>query len=65
MKKAVFKLHYAYLGATPVSVGHVKIEVSSTVPGINASKDSLVREYALTLSAPTNSTVESIFLSPL
>ncbi|XP_051273916.1 polycystin-1 isoform X2 [Dicentrarchus labrax] len=52
-------------GATPVSLGHVKIEVSSTVPGTNASQDSLVREWALTLSAPTTSEEESIFLSPL
>ncbi|XP_049915502.1 polycystin-1 isoform X2 [Epinephelus moara] len=52
-------------GATPVSLGHVKIEVSSTVPGTNASQDSLVREWALTLSAPTTSTEETIFLSPL
>nr|XP_046233896.1 polycystin-1 [Scatophagus argus] len=52
-------------GATPVSLGHVKIEVSSTLPGTNASEDSLVRERTLTLSAPTTSTLESIFLSPL
>ncbi|KAF1374215.1 hypothetical protein PFLUV_G00247310 [Perca fluviatilis] len=52
-------------GATPWSPGHVKIEVSSTVPGTNASQDSLVREWALTLSAPTTSTEETIFLSPL
>ncbi|XP_030255555.1 polycystin-1 [Sparus aurata] len=52
-------------GATPVSLGHVKIEVSSTVPGTNASQDSLVREWSLTLSASTTSTEESIFLSPL
>lgn len=60
MQMAVFQLHYAYPGATPVSVGHVKIEVSSVEPGTNASRDSLVRECAL-----ANSTVESIFLSPL
>ncbi len=65
MKKTAFKLHYAYLGATPVSLGHVKIQVSSTVPGTNASQDSLVREWALTLSALTTSTEETIFLSPL
>ncbi|XP_054455423.1 polycystin-1 [Anoplopoma fimbria] len=52
-------------GATPVSLGHVKIEVSSTVPGSNASQDSLVRVWALSLSAPTTSTEETIFLSPL
>ena len=48
-----------------MSLGHVKIEVSSTVPGTNASQDSLVREWSLTLSASTTSTEESIFLSPL
>uniref|UniRef100_A0A671Y792 Polycystic kidney disease 1b n=1 Tax=Sparus aurata TaxID=8175 RepID=A0A671Y792_SPAAU len=47
---AVFKLHYAYLGATPVSLGHVKIEVSSTVPGTNASQDSLPLSVSLTSS---------------
>ncbi|XP_037611724.1 polycystin-1 [Sebastes umbrosus] len=52
-------------GATPVSLGHVKIEVSSAVPGTNASQDSLVREWALALSAPTTSREETIFLSPL
>ncbi|XP_070847293.1 polycystin-1 [Chaetodon trifascialis] len=52
-------------GATPVSLGHVKIEVSSIVPETNASQDSLVREWALALSVPTASTEESIFLSPL
>ncbi|KAM7382093.1 hypothetical protein PAMA_012795 [Pampus argenteus] len=52
-------------GATPVSLGHVKIEVSSSVPGTNASQDSLVRAWALSLSAPATSTEETIFLSPL
>ncbi|XP_038592316.1 polycystin-1 [Micropterus salmoides] len=52
-------------GATPVSLGHVKIEVNSTVPGTNASQNSLLREWALNLSAPTTSTEETIFLSPL
>ncbi|KAI3365437.1 hypothetical protein L3Q82_010525, partial [Scortum barcoo] len=52
-------------GATPVNLGHVKIEVSSAVRRTNASQDSLVREWALTLSAPTTSTEETIFLSPL
>lgn len=63
--KNVSKLHYAFVGATPVSLGHVKIEVSSAVPGTNASQDSLVRDHALNLPTPTNFTVESIFLSPL
>ncbi|KAL6094663.1 uncharacterized protein ACO6RY_16023 [Pungitius sinensis] len=52
-------------GATPVSLGHVKIEVSSTVPWTNASQDPLVRVWPLTLSAPTTSSEETIFLSPL
>ncbi|XP_044035256.1 polycystin-1 isoform X2 [Siniperca chuatsi] len=52
-------------GTTPVSLGHVKIEVSSTVPGTNASQNSLVKKWALTLSASTTSTEETIFLSPL
>ncbi|KAA8581072.1 hypothetical protein FQN60_002653 [Etheostoma spectabile] len=51
--------------ATPAILGRVKIEVSSTVPGTNASQNSLVRELTLTLSAPTTSTEETIFLSPL
>ncbi|TKS90159.1 Polycystin-1 [Collichthys lucidus] len=57
-----FSLHP---GDTPVSLGHVKIEVSSAGSGTNASQDSLVRERALALSASTTSTEESIFLSPL
>ncbi|KAG8008965.1 Polycystin-1, partial [Nibea albiflora] len=57
-----FSLHP---GDTPVSLGHVKIEVSSAGSGTNASQDSLVREWALALSASTTSTEESIFLSPL
>lgn len=66
LEKAVFKLHYALdLGATPVGLGHVKIEVSSAVPGTNASQDSLVREWAFTLSDLTTSREETIFLSPL
>ncbi|XP_067432834.1 polycystin-1 [Thunnus thynnus] len=52
-------------GATPVSLGHVKIEVNSAVPGTNASQDSLVRVWALSLSAPATTTEETIFLSPL
>ncbi|XP_062299163.1 polycystin-1 [Scomber scombrus] len=52
-------------GATPVSLGHVKIEVSSLVPGTNASQDSLVRVWPLSLSALTTTTEETIFLSPL
>ncbi|XP_069373627.1 polycystin-1 isoform X2 [Paralichthys olivaceus] len=52
-------------GATSVSLGYVKIEVSSTVPGTNASQGSLEKEWALTLSAPTTSSEETIFLSPL
>ena len=62
---AVFKLHYAFLGATSASSGYVKIEVSSTVPGTNASLGSLEKEWALALSAPTSSSEETIFLSPL
>ncbi|XP_017271539.1 polycystin-1 [Kryptolebias marmoratus] len=49
-------------GATSVSLGHVKIKVISAT---NASQDSLVRESALTLSAETPSSEETIFLSPL
>ncbi|XP_022598094.1 polycystin-1-like [Seriola dumerili] len=52
-------------GATPVSLGHVKIEVSSSAPGTNASQDSLERHWALALSAPTTSSEETVFLSPL
>ncbi|CAB1455219.1 unnamed protein product [Pleuronectes platessa] len=52
-------------GSTSVSSGHVKIEVSSTVTGTNASLGSLEKEWALTLSAPTSSSEETIFLSPL
>lgn len=48
-----------------MSLGHVKIEVSSTVPGTNASQDSFEREWALSLSAPTTSSEETVFLSPL
>uniref|UniRef100_UPI0037E95008 polycystin-1 n=1 Tax=Semicossyphus pulcher TaxID=241346 RepID=UPI0037E95008 len=52
-------------GASSVSLGHVKVEVSSSVPGTNASLDSLVREWSLNLSGPTTSTEETIFISPL
>ncbi|XP_063338226.1 polycystin-1 [Pelmatolapia mariae] len=52
-------------GATPLPVGHVKIEASSAVPRTNASQDSLVREWALTLSHLASSSEETIFLSPL
>lgn len=58
-------LLYAFLGGSPVRLGHVRIEMSSQEPGPNASQDSLVREWALTLSAPTISTEKSIYLSPL
>lgn len=52
-------------GAAPVNMGRVKIEVSSVEPRTNASWDSLVREFALSLSSPTSSMAQSIFLSPL
>ncbi|KAM8836900.1 polycystin-1 isoform 2-T2 [Spinachia spinachia] len=52
-------------GATPVGLGHVKIEVSSTVTGTNGSQDSLVRVWPLALSGPTISAQKTIFLSPL
>ncbi|XP_068614855.1 polycystin-1-like [Brachionichthys hirsutus] len=52
-------------GAPPKSLGHVKIEVSSAAPQANASTDSLVREWALSLSARNTSTMDAIFLSPL
>lgn len=65
LKRLFFRVHYASLGATPVSLGHVKIEVNSAVPGTNASQDSLVRVWALSLSAPATTTEETIFLSPL
>ncbi|KAG7226594.1 hypothetical protein INR49_003751, partial [Caranx melampygus] len=52
-------------GATPVSLGHVKIEVRSAMPETNASSSSLERDWALALSAPATSSEETIFLSPL
>ncbi|XP_058477572.1 polycystin-1 isoform X2 [Solea solea] len=52
-------------GATSMSLGHVKIQVSSAVPGTNASQDSLEREWILTLSSPSTSSEETVFLSPL
>ncbi|XP_061564100.1 polycystin-1 [Cololabis saira] len=53
-------------GATPVRLGRVKAVVVS-VPGSNASQESLMREWALTLSAASSrsSSEETIFLSPL
>lgn len=56
---------YAYPGVSTFGMGHVKMEVSSAVPGFNASQDSLVRERTLSLTDPSKSAVESIFLSPL
>lgn len=53
------------VGATPVSLGHVRVEVSLVEPETNASQDSLVREWALALSSATSSTEESVFLTPL
>ncbi|CAG5909761.1 unnamed protein product, partial [Menidia menidia] len=52
-------------GAAPVSLGHIKAEVIADVPGTNASQDSLVREWALSLPALTPFSEETIFLSPL
>uniref|UniRef100_A0A1A8UGE7 Polycystic kidney disease 1b n=1 Tax=Nothobranchius furzeri TaxID=105023 RepID=A0A1A8UGE7_NOTFU len=52
-------------GGTPVRMGHIRVEVMMAVPGTNASQDSLVRQWALTLSAVTASSEETIFLSPL
>ncbi|KAM9425901.1 polycystin-1 [Pholidichthys leucotaenia] len=53
-------------GAASLSLGQVKIEVSSASPkAADASQDSLVRQRALTLSALTSSSEETIFLSPL
>lgn len=64
--KKLFLLHYAYAGATPVKLGHVKTTVVSAVPASNASQESVVREWALTLAASsTSSSEETIFLSPL
>lgn len=54
-----------HAGATPVSMGLVKIEVSAVEPQANASWDSLVREFALSLLSPTSSMAQTIFLSPL
>lgn len=56
---------HAYPGVTTLGLGHVKIEVNAAVPGLNASQDSRVREHTLSLSDPSKSAVESIFLSPL
>lgn len=47
-----------------MGLGHFKIEVSTAVPGFNASQNSLVRESALSLSDSSETAVESIFLSP-
>ncbi|KAF7653465.1 hypothetical protein LDENG_00082420 [Lucifuga dentata] len=47
-------------GAAPLSLGHVDVEVNT-----NASQDSLVRAWALSLPAATTATQETIFLSPL
>ncbi|KAM6897519.1 polycystin-1 [Xenentodon cancila] len=54
-------------GATPVRLGRVKAVVASAVPGSNASQESLMREWALRLSASSSrgSSEETIFLSPL
>ncbi|KAM9837407.1 polycystin-1 [Aulostomus maculatus] len=52
-------------GAPPVSLGHVRVEMSSMVPATNDSQDSIVKERALTLSAETTFTEETIFLSSL
>jgi len=49
------------IGAPPVSLGRVKIEVSSAVPGA----DALVRVWPLALSAATASVEETLFLTPL
>lgn len=56
---------YADPGVSTFGLGHVKIEVSSAVLGFNASQDCLVRERNLSLTDPSKSVVESIFLSPL
>lgn len=60
-------MHMAVLhvGATPVTMGLVKLEVSVVEPQANASWDSLVREFALTLPSPTSSMAQTLFLSPL
>ncbi|XP_075313535.1 polycystin-1 [Odontesthes bonariensis] len=52
-------------GAPPVSLGHVKVEVIAAVPETNASQHPLLREWAFSLSAPTTSSEETIFLSPI
>ncbi|KAK2820940.1 hypothetical protein Q5P01_023899 [Channa striata] len=52
-------------GAPAVRLGHVKIELSSTVPGLNASQDSQVIQWPLSLSGLTASIEKTIFLSPL
>ena len=59
------KLQYAFLGAVPVSLGLVRIEVSTVLPGAAGSQDSLVRELTLSLSPQADSMEETIFLSPL
>lgn len=56
---------YADPEVSTFGLGHIKIEVSSAVPGLNASRDCLVRERNLSLTDPSKSAVESIFLSPL
>lgn len=56
---------YADPKVSTFGLGHIKIEVSSAVPGFNASQDCLVRELTLSLTNPSKSAVESIFLSPL
>lgn len=53
------------IGATPVTMGLVKIEVSTVEPQANATQDSLMRELALSLPSPTSSMAQTIFLSPL
>lgn len=56
---------YADPGVSTFGLGHIRIEMSSAVPGFNASQDGLVRECTLSLTDPSKSAVESIFLSPL
>lgn len=52
-------------GVSTFGLGHIRIEVSFSVPGFNASQECLVRERTLSLTEPSKSAVESIFLSPL
>ncbi|XP_040924301.1 polycystin-1 [Betta splendens] len=52
-------------GCTRVTLGRVKVEVSSSGPEANASHNSLVREWDFTLSAQSLSAERTVFLSPL